>query len=132
MNKEFLGQGWSFPIGLNGSGDVALSVHEEDVRQAILIILGTNPGERVMRPTFGAGLGALVFEPISTTTMALAQHRVEEALIIWEPRIDNLVVKVTADADNGRLLIEAGYRVRLTNTFYNLVYPFYLMEGRES
>lgn len=132
MNKEFLGQGWSFPIGLNGSGDVALSVHEEDVRQAILIILGTNPGERVMRPAFGAGLGALVFEPLSTTTMALVKHRVEEALITWEPRIDNIVVKVTADPDNGRLLIEASYRVRLTNTFYNLVYPFYLMEGRES
>ena len=62
----------------------------------------------------------------------LPVHRVEEALIVWEPRIDNIVVKVTADADNGRLLIEASYRVRLTNTFYNLVYPFYLMEGRES
>jgi phage baseplate assembly protein W len=132
INKEFLGQGWSFPIGLDGGGDVALSAYEEDVRQAILIILGTNPSERVMRPDFGAGLGALVFEPISTTTMALVKHRVEEALITWEPRIDNILVKVTADPDNGRLLIEASYRVRLTNTFYNLVYPFYLMEGRES
>ncbi len=132
MDKQFLGQGWSFPIGLHSGGDVALAAHEEDVRQAILLILGTNPGERVMRPDFGAGLGALVFAPINTTTMALAKHRVEEALITWEPRIDQLTVQVTADPDNGRLLIEASYRVRLTNTFYNLVYPFYLMEGRES
>ena len=132
MDKQFLGQGWSFPIGLDSGGDVAMAAHEEDVRQAILLILGTNPGERVMRPDFGAGLGALVFAPINTTTMALAKHRVEEALITWEPRIDQLTVQVTADPDNGRLLIEASYRVRLTNTFYNLVYPFYLMEGRES
>lgn len=132
MDKQFLGQGWSFPIGLDSGGDVALAAHEEDVRQAILLILGTNPGERVMRPDFGAGLGALVFAPINTTTMALAKHRVEEALITWEPRIDQLTVQVTADPDNGRLLIETSYRVRLTNTFYNLVYPFYLMEGRES
>jgi uncharacterized protein len=131
MSKEFLGQGWTYPIGLNSNGNVAMSAYEEDVRQAILIILGTNPGERVMRPDFGAGLGALVFEPISTTTMALVKHRVEEALITWEPRIDNIVVKVTADPDNGRLLINSSYRVRRTNTFYNLVYPFYLMEGRE-
>ena len=73
------------------------------------IILGTGPGERVMRPDFGAGLPALVFEPISATTLALARHRVEEALILWEPRIDSIEVGVTADAprwppqDRGRL-----------------------------
>ncbi len=83
-----------------------------------------------MRPDFGAGLRALVFEPINTHTIALTRHRVEQALILWEPRIDSIGVSVTAQPRAGRLDIGVRYRVRTTNTFYNLVYPFYLQEGR--
>jgi len=127
--KAFLGTGWTFPPQAGTTGELATVAYEEDIRQAIRIILGTTPGERVMRPDFGAGLNALVFEPINTTTMTLARHRVEEALITWEPRIDNLAVKVSEEAQLGRLMIDIRYRVRATNTFYNLVYPFYLLEG---
>ena len=131
--QAFLGQGWSFPVALDPRGDVKLAVHEEDVRQAVHLILNTNHGERVMRPDFGAGLQAMVFEPISTTTMSLVQHHVERALIEWEPRIDLASVVVEADDTDrarGRLNVKIAYRVRSTNTFYNLVYPFYLLEGR--
>ena len=131
--QAFLGQGWSFPIALDQRGNVKLAVHEDDVRQAVSLILSTNYGERVMRPDFGAGLRAMLFEPVSTTTLSLVQHHVERALIEWEPRIDLVSVQVDADATDrvrGRLLIKIGYRVRSTNTFYNLVYPFYLLEGR--
>jgi uncharacterized protein len=126
---EFLGTGWAFPVAITGSGDIALASDEEDIRQAIRIVLGTTPGERVMRPDFGSGLHALVFEPINTTTKALAKHQVEQALIRWEPRIDSIEVTVTDEARAGRLMIDIRYRVRATNVFYNLVYPFYLMEG---
>lgn len=91
---DFLGRGWAFPIRLDQQGDIALAGGEDDIRQAILIILGTAPGERVMRPDFGAGLQALVFEPLNTATKALVKHRVEEALLVWEPRIDSLEVNV--------------------------------------
>jgi phage baseplate assembly protein W len=126
---EFLGTGWAFPPGVTPAGDIALVSDEEDIRQSVRIILGTTPGERVMRPDFGAGLNALVFEPISTTTIALAKHHVEQALVRWEPRIDSVTVTVSADPPLGRLMIDIRYRVRATNVFYNLVYPFYLMEG---
>jgi uncharacterized protein len=129
-SKAFLGRGWAFPVQTDGAGDVALAAYEDDIRQAIQIILGTARGERVMRPDFGAGLQALAFEPITMATMALAQHRVEEALITWEPRIDTLTVQVSAEPQHGRLKLDIRYRVRSTNTFYNLVYPFYLQEGR--
>ncbi len=130
-DKAFLGIGWSFPVALDIAGEIASSAYEEDIREAIRIILGTNPGERIMRPDFGAGLQALAFEPINTTTLALAKHRVEEALIFWEPRIDNIGVQVTAEPTMGRLMIDIRYRVRATNIFYNLVYPFYLLEGSQ-
>jgi phage baseplate assembly protein W len=129
-NKEFLGVGWAFPVQPDpASGDAALAAYEEDVRQGIQIVLATSPGERVMRPDFGAGLHALVFEPLGASTAALVRHRVEEALVRFEPRIDSVNVTVTADGAMNRLLVEIGYRIRATNTFYNLVYPFYLLEG---
>lgn len=103
----------------------------EDIRQSIIIILETDPGERVMRPDFGAGLRQLVFEPINTSTLTLVQYRVGQALTTFEPRIDVQQVIVSAqDAELGILSIEIDYTIRATNTFYNLVYPFYLQEGR--
>jgi uncharacterized protein len=132
QDKAFLGKGWSFPVQPDKPNkDISLAAHEEDIRQAILIILETNQGERMMRPEFGAGLLALVFEPLNTTTISLVKHRVREALITWEPRINIQEVSVTIDATTGnRLNIEISYQVRSTNTFYNLVYPFYLQEGQ--
>jgi uncharacterized protein len=128
--KRFLGVGWAFPPQVEADGSIAEAVYEEDIRQAIRIILGTNPGERVMRPDFGAGLNTFVFEPVNTTTMALVKTRVQEALINWEPRIDLEEVQVTTDRlERNRLLIDLTYRVRATNSIHNLVYPFYLQEG---
>ncbi len=129
QDRAFLGRGWAFPVAIVPGNDVALAEYEEDVRQAILVILQTEPGERVMRPEFGTGLRALVFEPINTTTMALARHRVEQALVRWEPRIDQVEVAIAAEPPHGKLEITIRYRVRLTNTFYNIVYPFFVEEG---
>lgn len=129
--KAFLGRGWAFPVSLNDKGEIAVVAYEEDIRQAILIILGTNWGERVMRPEFGADLKSLAFEPLNTTTVNLVRHRVEQALVTWEPRINVKEVTVTPEGrTTGKLLIDIRYQVRTTNTFYNLVYPFYLQEGR--
>ena len=128
--KAFLGVGWAFPPQLEVTGAPALVPYEEDIRQSIMIIMGTEPGERIMRPDFGAGLNRFVFEPANTTTMALVQTRVHDALVDWEPRIEVLDVKVTTDAnEKNLLLIETTYRVRATNTLHNLVYPFYLQEA---
>src|SRR5882724_3788959 len=128
--KAFFGRGWAFPLAPGTNGEVAISAYEEDLRQAVRIILGTARGERVMRPDFGAGLRELVFSPINTTTMALVRHRVEQALVDWEPRIDNVTVQVTTERELGKLRIDINYRLRATNVFYNLVYPFYLYEGK--
>jgi hypothetical protein len=128
--KAFLGIGWAFPPCLEPDGRIGLVAYEEDIAEAIKIILSTNRGERVMRPDFGAGLNSFVFEPVSVATMELVKTRVEESLIDFEPRIDLEEVKVTTDAvERNRLLIDITYRVRATNAVRNLVYPFYLQEG---
>lgn len=128
--KAFLGRGWAFPVALADSR-MQLVEYDEDVRQAVLIILQTNYHERVMRPDFGANLRALVYQPLNTTTLSLARHQVEQALVLWEPRIDSVQVVTRAVRPEPRMDIEVTYRVRRTNAFYNLVYPFYLSEARE-
>jgi hypothetical protein len=130
VQQTFLGRGWAFP-GRIEDGDVALVSAEEDVRQSIRIILATSPGERPMRPDFGVGLRQLVFAPLSQATISVIQYRVELSLTKWEPRIIVKQVSVRKDPDRqGVLLIDIGYVIRETNTFYNLVYPFYLEEAR--
>src|SRR6058998_2763443 len=125
QSKAFLGVGWAFPPRVEADGAIAEAVFEEDIRQAIRIIIFTNRGERLLRPDFGAGLNEFLFEPVNTTTMALIETRVREALITWEARIDVLQVTVTSDrSERNKLLIDLTYRVRATNTQHNLVYPF--------
>jgi uncharacterized protein len=128
--RSFLGIGWAFPPRIEAGGAVAESVYEEDIREAIRIILGTSPGERVMRPEFGAGLEQFLFEPVNPTTVGRLQRQVRDALVTWEPRIDVEDVTVTPEgAPPVVLMVELTYRVRATNARANLVYPFYLQEG---
>jgi phage baseplate assembly protein W len=129
--KEFLGRGWAMPVELDArTGRVSSVAYEEDIRQSILIILETAPGERVMRPNFGCGIHELVFTALDSTAVQRIRSVVEEALRRCEARIDVLGVAVdeAASAD-GKLLVEIEYRVRKTNQTGNLVFPFYFKEG---
>jgi len=127
--KDFLGRGWKFPVAIDAAGRIALSEYEDDVREAIRIILMTARGERVMQPDFGAGLYDFVFASMSSTTLGRVQRAVEDALVKWEPRVEVTAVSVEPDGGEiGKLLINIDYRVRATNTRFNLVFPFYLKE----
>ena len=127
MSRDFLGKGWKFPVRVDGTGRIALSQFEDDIREAVRIILLTAVGERVMRPEFGTGLHTFVFETMSVTNIGTIQAAVQNALIQWEPRIELLSVSVEADpGEVGKLLINIDYEVRATNTRFNLVFPFYV------
>jgi phage baseplate assembly protein W len=131
MAENFLGTGWTFPIQVRADGCVCMSQYEQDIKEAIWIILGTAKGERVMRPDFGCGIHDFVFSVINTATLTLIENSVQEALTLWEPRIELQAVSVsTQSTDEGKLLINIDYKVRTTNNRFNLVYPFYLTEGK--
>lgn len=127
--KEFLGRGWRFPVSLDFQGRIATSAYEEDIKESIRIILGTSPGERVMRPDFGCGLDDMVFMSLDSLTLGMMEAHVLEALQLWEPRIEVEEVEVTPSSlDQGLVVISISYRVISTNNQFNLVYPFYLRE----
>jgi len=132
MAKEFLGKGWKFPVELDKRGGVSFSQYEDKIKESILIILNTAKGERVMRPDFGCDIHDFVFSVINTSTLTLIQSAAKEALVLWEPRIEVLSVEILKERlHEGILLISIDYRVRKTNTEFNLVYPFYLQSRGE-
>jgi uncharacterized protein len=125
-----LGTGWKFPLQVNARGGIASARHEERIQESIAYILSTAPGERVMLPAFGCGIHQLVFEPNNDQTQGSAAQAVRRALVDLEPRIDVLDVRVeSAPNEPNLLLIRVDYRMRATNTFHNLVYPFFIREG---
>jgi phage baseplate assembly protein W len=98
---------------LTSSGALAMVADDQAVRQALLLLLSTTPGERVMRPGYGSRLHRLVFAPNDATTAGLAIHYVKEAIRRFEPRVEVVDVDAGADPDAAwRLLIRLDYRVK--------------------
>ena len=129
MAKPFLGVGTAFPPQLDpATQGFVRAEYEESVRQSILLILGTAPGERLMRPEFGCGIHDLVFANLSFGTLGRVQQTVDDALLRLEPRIDVTSIDVRSGGDGNVLLIHIQYQVRATNNAFNLVYPFYLKQ----
>jgi uncharacterized protein len=128
MDRDMLGTGWAFPLRVDSRGGIAMSRNEGGIIDSINLILGTAKGERKMRPNFGCDIHTLVFAPNNASTWGLAIHYVEEALGMWEPRIEVTQVEPSPDDnDASRMLINIKYRIKATNDARNIVYPFYLM-----
>lgn len=131
QNNDFLGRGWAFPVTVDSvTGRMRTAAYDEDIAQSIRLILATQKGERVMRPDFGSELQSFTFGQMDASTLTLLQEDVRSALVLYEQRITDIEVKAEPSPDEeGVLLINIAYVVRVTNSPYNLVYPYYLSEG---
>jgi phage baseplate assembly protein W len=133
---RFLRAGFSDQDGgltLGATGAVAMVEGDDSVRQAIVLLLSTTPGERLMRPRYGSHLHRLLFAQNDETTAGLAIHYVRQALERWEPRVD--IVDLDAAADPRlpeRLNITLRYRVRASLAVGTIDYPFDLSSGTGS
>ena len=128
--RAILGTGFGFPLRIGGRGGFPLAREEQDVAEAITLVLATSPGERLMRPEFGCGIHDYVFAPNNASTRGAIAHQVQRALMRFEPRIDLLEVRAeTTPEQQNLILIRIDYRIRANNAFHNIVYPFFLAEG---
>ena len=129
--KTFLGTGWSFPpTFLRETASVVMTSDDRDIQESLRILFSTARGERIMLPGYGCDLWNMVFQSITTTLQTEIAERVRQAILNWEPRIEVIDVEVLPQAtEDGLVLIQVDYLIRLTNTRSNLVYPFYLQEG---
>ena len=131
--KEFLGRGLKFPLQVDPkTGKIAMVDQEEDIREAIGIILRTGQGERVMRPEFGSNTMDYAFAPASSSMTHSIAHELRQLLLEQEPRIRDVEIQCSPlDQQEGAVVIHVSYTVRSTNNRYNHVYPFYVTEGSE-
>jgi len=132
VSSEIIGSGLAFPLQVDARGGLALAGGEEDIEQALGLILTTAPGERPMRPEFGCELHDLVFDTIDAATIGRMETAIRWALDRWEPRVE--VTDVDFDlggAHEGRIVITVTYRVRASNHMRNLVHPFYVIPADE-
>jgi len=127
---SFLGRGWSFPpTFLRGRGTVATVHGVEDIEQSLEILLGTELGERLMRPDYGCDLRRMLFEPLDTSAEAYVKDLVRTAILYHEPRIRLDSLKLTPVPADGRIDMLLEYVIRTTNSRHNYVFPYYVREG---
>jgi phage baseplate assembly protein W len=113
------------------TGDLEMVYGTASIRQALLLLLSTEPGERVMRPTYGCALEHLIFGPSDDTTAGLVIHYVRRAVETWEPRVQVVEVDANPDPDDpARLNISLIYRVKAGGALDRLVYALSLAGGR--
>jgi phage baseplate assembly protein W len=130
--SDMLGSGLAFPLSVDHRGALAMARGEDDVEQALKIILGTAPGERPMRPEFGCEVHDFVFDSIDAAMVGRVEGAVRAALDRWEPRIEVVGIDFDLDrAGEGVLEVTIAYRIRATNRERNLVYPFYVIPAEE-
>lgn len=127
----FLGKGFSFPPKVDATtGRFIMSEGEEDIKEAIYLILKTGLKERPMCPNFGCNIENYVFDMPDRRAERGMEDAIITALAGWEPRIDNIQVTINKERiSDGIILIEIGYTVRKNNNAVNLVFPYYLEEG---
>lgn len=129
--ESFLGTGWSFPPRFSRSGAVMVS-NEADIHESLVILFGTVAGERLFEPKYGLDMHEMMFEPMSTTMRTLLLDRVRTAILIHEPRIKVITLRIDSpDPNTGQLNIQLDYEVRATNSRFNLVFPFYKTDSNE-
>lgn len=133
MGGAFLGKGWSFPPRFDPrTRGVQMVAEEDDIAESLRILFSTHPGDRVMQPSYGCALRAMVFEPLHEHTVTALKDEIQRAILFFEPRIqlDALHVDIQSPQE-GRLNLRVEYTVRTTNTRHNLVFPLCLQQGTD-
>ena len=127
---DFIGRGWAFPIRTDANGGIALVGREREIAEAIRLIVSTTPGERPMRPDFGCRIHDFVFAPADAMTASAISDEVTRAVTMWEHRVDVEAVDVLQAPDDQTVFyIDIHYRLKATNSRYNLVFRFYVIPG---
>jgi phage baseplate assembly protein W len=111
MNTSQDGRHLAFPFRIGPDGRTVAPVDlPAHVRDELLQLLLTNPGERLFLPEFGGGVRKLVFEPADDVLAGVTKARLTQAINTWlGHRVTLEDVKV--DHSDARLDVEIQYRV---------------------
>jgi uncharacterized protein len=128
--QGILGRGWRFPVLPDARGRLGWSTGEQDIEEAVFLVLSTARGERLMLPEFGTTARDSLFESADDLARAAIAESVREALVRWEPRIIVQDIDVDAPGETpNMLLVRISYVIKRTNAVHNIVFPYYVTEG---
>lgn len=102
-------------LRLTPAGRLATVTDAASIRQALLLLISTRPGERVNRPAYGCHLFRLAFAPADDTSAGLAIHYVARAVERFEKRVEILSLDAARAAEEPSVLeVRMHYRIRAT------------------
>jgi phage baseplate assembly protein W len=127
----FLGTGWAFPPSFSPGGQqVAMVADEQDIQQSLALLFATRQGERLMQESYGASLQEWLYAEVDPELLSSMSLAIEEAVLLHEPRIELLDLDIGVHPEiDGALLIRIDYQIPLTNSRFNMVFPFHLHEA---
>lgn len=129
-NTLFQGVGWCFPPNFSKNPGVSMVDGSSDIEESLRVLLSTQPGERVMTSDYGCDLTPLLYEPLNLTLRTRMKEIIQVAILYYESRIELLDVNFSeVNEEDGLVLIDLEYKIKATNSRYNLVFPFYKEEG---
>jgi uncharacterized protein len=130
-DDSIIGRGWGFPPTFDKRlKGVEMVSGADDIEQSLLILFSTNPGDRLLLPTYGCDVQRFLFQSVDVTTLTELKDTLSTAILNWEPRIRLNGIELDAQRYlEGVLLISLDYTVRATNSRSNRVFPLYLQEG---
>jgi phage baseplate assembly protein W len=120
---DLLGRGAGLPLAPDAAGRLPRAEGPEKVRQSILLILDTEPGERVMLPEFGCGLRRFLMRPNNAPTRAEIERAIRDSLRMWEPRITAVEVEAAPGEDPSLVIVTLRYAHVATGRRDTLLYP---------
>lgn len=112
----------SFPFRIGTNGRTAQTISLDDhIRDEIMQLLLTNPGERQFLPKFGGGVRQLIFSNVNDLTLAKTKSIITESLSNWlGERIE--IDKIDVESQNEKVLVKLEYKVIRTNEKYSIEY----------
>lgn len=112
---QIYGRGWAFPPIFTPDG-VCMAEGAEDVRQSMQILFSTQPGERIMRESFGCDLQPFMFANINNALLSDIEAQIRDSVLYFEPRAQIVSVMFGQEAaSSGVLTIQVIYRLRGNN-----------------
>ncbi len=127
-DKDTIGTGWSFPVSFKSlAAGPGMTSGEELIEQSISILLNTLLGERALHSKFGSRLSKFNFDTVDVSVLADLKEEIANAVLLNEPRV--ILKEINFDNSyiyDGFLKIELEYKVKQTNSRWNMVFPYYL------
>jgi phage baseplate assembly protein W len=122
---------FGFNPAFYGGPNNILSRQEDEqlIKNDLLQLLNTIPGERVYRPTFGTALRSSLFEPIDNNTLYDLRHSMINAINVHEPRVSLVSLDLSSNEAQNQIQIKLVVQIREDLTKYITI--DYLVNGRQ-